>query len=93
MSDFDVVVLGDASAFPIGNPTGNARSVLLQVQHKIGESSAGHEAMKPTLCPRADGSQMRPAHPVLSKFAVCHEWQTARKTGFRMPVQPNSSSL
>lgn len=36
---------------------------------------------------------MRSAHPVLSKIAACLKEQPARKTGFRMLVQPISSSL
>jgi hypothetical protein len=56
------------------------------------------------VCTHVSGSQlddsrstpaalMRSAHPGLSKTAACLKEQPARKTGFRMLVQPISSSL
>jgi hypothetical protein len=41
----------------------------------------------------APAALMRSAHPVLSKIAAYQKEQPARKTGFRMLVQPASSSL
>jgi hypothetical protein len=44
-------------------------------------------------CRSTPAASMRSAHPVLSKIAARQNWQPARKTGFRMLVQPISSSL
>ena len=44
-------------------------------------------------CRSTPAALMRSAHPVLSKIAACPKEQPARKTGFRMLVQPISSSL
>jgi len=44
-------------------------------------------------CRSTPAASMRSVHPILSIFTARRTWQPARKTGFRMLVQPISSSL